>query len=48
MAPEVAIAAETPQIETALEIIIVNSSSTFSFLQSQKAKYQTDKTTTRA
>ena len=38
IAPDVAIAAETPQIETALEIIIVSSSSTFNFRQSQKAK----------
>ncbi|MNL32975.1 hypothetical protein D3C87_1548610 [compost metagenome] len=46
MAPEVAIAAETPQIDTALEIIIVNSLSTFNFLHNQKAKYHTDNTTT--
>src|SRR5690606_3104797 len=45
IAPEVAIAAETPQIDTALEIIMVNSSSTFSLRHSQKAKYHTDNTT---
>src|SRR5690606_23676313 len=45
IAPEVAIAADTPQIETALEIIIVSSSSTFNFRHSQNAKYHTDKTT---
>lgn len=48
MAPAVAIAADTPQIETALDIIIVNSSSTFNFLQIQYAKYHTDNTTTNA
>src|SRR5688572_24047968 len=48
MAPDVAIAADTPQIETALEIIIRSSSSTFNFLQTQKAKYQTDSTTIKA
>src|SRR5690606_21468782 len=45
MAPDVAMAAETPQIETALEIIIVSSSSTLSLRHSQNAKYHTDKTT---
>src|SRR5690606_26238156 len=45
IAPEVAMAADTPQIETALEIIIVNSSSTLNLRHSQKAKYHTDNTT---
>src|SRR5688572_16730910 len=48
IAPEVAIAADTPQIDTALDIIMVSSSSTFNFLQTQYAKYQTDNTTTSA
>src|SRR5688572_2528795 len=48
IAPAVAIAADTPQIETALLIIMVSSSSIFSFLQIQKAKYHTLKTTTNA
>src|SRR4051812_47296110 len=39
MAPAVAIAADTPQIETALDIMRLNSSSTFNFLHNQKAKY---------
>src|SRR5688572_5141683 len=47
MAPEVAIAAETPHIDTALDIIMVSSLSTFNFLQSQKAKYHTEITTIR-
>ena len=41
-------AADTPQIDTALEIIMVSSSSILSFLHSQNAKYHTDKTTIRA
>src|SRR5690554_4714150 len=45
IAPEVAMAADTPQIDTALEIIIVSSSSTFSLRHSQNAKYQTESTT---
>src|ERR671913_74395 len=47
MAPEVAIAAETPHIDTALDIIMVSSLSTFNFLQSQNAKYHTEITTIR-
>src|SRR5690606_37610167 len=46
IAPDVAIAEETPQMDTALEIIKPISSSTFSFLHNQKAKYQTENTTT--
>src|SRR5690606_12267126 len=45
MAPDVAIAADTPQMETALEIIIVSSSSTPNLRQSQNAKYHTESTT---
>src|SRR5690606_7869590 len=45
MAPDVAMAADTPQIDTALEIIIVSSSSTLNLRHSQNAKYHTDKTT---
>src|SRR5690606_7061988 len=45
MAPDVAIAADTPQIDTALEIIIVSSSSTLNFRHSQNANYHTDNTT---
>src|SRR5688572_12051533 len=48
IAPAVAIAADTPQIDTELAIIIVSSLSIFSFLQIQYAKYQTDSTTKRA
>ena len=48
MAPADAMAAETPQMETALEIIIASSSSIPIFLHSQKAKYQTAMTTSRA
>src|SRR6186997_3272276 len=48
IAPAVAMAADTPQIETALEIIMVKSSSTFNFLQSQYAKYHTLITTINA
>src|SRR5690606_29056104 len=48
MAPDVAMAADTPQMETAEESIIAISWSIFNFLQSQKAKYQTDNTTTNA
>ena len=47
IAPEVAIAADTPQIETAEEIIIVNSASIFIFLHNQNAKYHTERTTTK-
>src|SRR5690606_8398455 len=45
MAPEVAMAADPPQMDTALEIIIVSSSSTLNLRHSQNAKYHTDKTT---
>src|SRR5690606_16276677 len=45
MAPEVAMAADTPQMDTALDIIIVSSSSTLNLRHSQNAKYHTDKTT---
>ena len=48
MAPADAMAAETPQMETALEIIMDNSSSIPIFLQSQKAKYHTATTTSNA
>ena len=48
MAPQVAIAADTPQIDTALASIMPISLSSFSFLASQKVKYQTVKTTTTA
>src|SRR5690606_2090961 len=48
MAPHVAMAAETPQIETALEIMIPNSSSILNFLASQYVKYHTTTTTTSA
>src|SRR5688572_3001872 len=48
IAPAVAMAADTPQIETALLIIMVSSSSIFNLLQTQKAKYHTLKTTTNA
>src|SRR5690606_20882782 len=45
MAPDVAMAADTPQIDTALEIIIVSSSSTLNLRHSQNATYHTDNTT---
>src|SRR5687768_1195153 len=48
MAPDVAIAADTPHIETALDSIIDNSSSTFNFLHTHQAKYHTDITTNHA
>src|SRR5688500_9084764 len=48
MAPDVAIAADTPHIETALDSIIDISSSTFNFLHNHQAKYQTDRTTNNA
>ncbi len=48
MAPQAAIAAETPQIETAVESMTESSSSTFSFRASQKQKYQTAETTSTA
>ncbi len=41
MAPQAAIAADTPQIETAVESMTESSSSSFSFRASQKRKYQT-------
>src|SRR5690606_14398479 len=37
--------ADTPQMDTALDIIIVSSSSTLNLRHSQNAKYHTDKTT---
>ena len=48
MAPADAMAAETPQMETALEIMMDNSSSMPIFLQSQNAKYHTATTTSNA
>ena len=48
IAPQAAIAAETPQIDTAVESMTENSSSTFSFRASQKQKYQTAETTSSA
>ena len=48
IAPADAMAAETPQMETALEIMMDNSSSIPIFLHSQKAKYQTATTTSNA
>ena len=41
-------AAETPQIDTAVESMAANSSSTRSFRQSQKHAYQTTNTTSTA
>jgi len=38
-------AAETPQIDTAVESMVANSSSNRSFFASQKLKYQTTITT---
>lgn len=48
MAPAVAMAADTPHIETALASMVENSSSTFIFRDSQKAKYHTTVTTITA
>src|SRR5690606_35033009 len=48
IAPEVAIAAETPKMETALASMRDISLSIFNFLHNQKAKYQTEITTTNA
>src|SRR5690606_22549900 len=48
IAPEVAIAADTPQIDTALDNINDISLSIFNFLHTQNAKYHTDNTTTNA
>jgi len=48
MAPQVAIAAETPQIATEDESIAAKSSSTLSFLAIQKQMYQTTTTTKTA
>ncbi len=48
MAPQAAIAAETPQIDTAVESMAANSSSTRSFRDSQKQEYQTTNTTSTA
>src|SRR5690606_15292110 len=47
IAPDVAMAAETPQMDTALDNIKPNSSSIINFLHSQKEKYHTDNTTTK-
>ncbi len=47
MAPHVAIAADTPQIDTALASMVDISSSTFIFRATQNAKYHTPNTTTR-
>ena len=46
MTPQVAIAAETPQIDTELDSMVAISSSTF--MRREKAKYQTRKTTIKA
>jgi hypothetical protein len=48
IAPQAAIAAETPQIDTAVDSITASSSSTFSRRASQKQKYQTTETTATA
>ena len=48
MAPQAAMAAETPQMDTAVASIAANSSSTFSFRASQKQEYQTTETTSSA
>ena len=48
MAPAVAMAADTPQIETALASMVENSSSTFILRESQNEKYQTTVTTITA
>ena len=48
MAPHVAIAADTPQIDTADDSIVASSSSTFSRLASQKQNVQTLMTTASA
>lgn len=48
MTPQVAIAAETPQIDTELDSMVAISSSTFMRRETQKAKYQTRKTTIKA
>ncbi len=48
MAPHAAIAAETPQIETAEASMTENSSSTRSRLDIRKQRYQTTRTTARA
>ena len=48
IAPQAAIAAETPQIDTAVDSIAANSSSTRSFRHSQKQAYQTTNTTSTA
>ena len=48
IAPAVAIAADTPQIETALESIVAYSSSTLSLRETQNVKYHTVTTTITA
>jgi len=48
MAPQVAMAAETPQMDTAEERMTANSLSTLSLPASQKQEYQTANTTPRA
>src|SRR6478609_8643468 len=48
IAPAVAMAADTPHIDTALESMNVSSSSIFNFRQIQYERYQTEKTTTTA
>ncbi len=48
IAPQAAIAADTPQIDTAVESMAANSSSTRSFRDSQKQEYQTTNTTSSA
>ena len=48
IAPQAAIAADTPQIDTAVESMAANSSSTRSLRASQKHEYQTTNTTSSA
>src|SRR5262245_3100553 len=48
MAPQAAIAADTPQIDTAVDSMSANSSSTLSLRHSQKHEYQTTNTTSSA
>ena len=45
MTPQVAMAADTPQMETALDSIVPISGSTFIFFPTQKQKYHTVNTT---
>ena len=47
MTPQVAMAADTPQMDTAEESIVLISGSTFIFFPTQNAKYHTENTTIR-